>query len=93
MSRVLSKPSDTPVLKVMIPGEAPGDAYLSLLADGKLRFGFIDGAVLESGDLDILAAGQEANQNALRGEELHAFVSNLIAKELAGDAGSASNDV
>jgi hypothetical protein len=90
MSRVLSKPSDTPVLKVMIPGEAPGDAYLSLLADGMLRFGFVDGAALESGDLDILAAGEEANRTGLRGAELHAFVSNLFAKELASDAGSAS---
>jgi hypothetical protein len=91
MSRVLSKPSDTAVLKVMISGEASGDAYLSLLADGKLRFGFVDGAVLESGDLDVLGAGAEANQKGLRGEELHAFVSELFAKELAGSAGLTPN--
>lgn len=92
MSRILPKPSDTPVLKEMIPGEASGDAYLSLLTDGKLRFGFVDGAALESDELDILAAGAEANQSVLRGEALHAFVSNLFAKELAGAAGLAPKD-
>ena len=85
MSRVLPQPSDTPVFKEIIVAANPGDPHLALLADGKIRIGFMGKAVIETDDHEILAAGVEAR--ALEGEALKEFVSNLIAREIAASSG------
>jgi len=89
MSRVLPQPSDTPVLKDVIVAVEPGDPHLALLADGKIRIGFLGKAVLESDDHAVLAAAVEAR--GLEGEALKALVSDLIAREIAASSGVADS--
>ena len=90
MSRVLPQPSDTPVLKEVIVAVEPGDPHIALLADGKIRVGFLGKAVLESDDHTVLAAAVEAR--GLEGDALKELISNLIAKEIAASAGVAKAD-
>lgn len=85
MSRVLPQPSDTPVLKEVIVAAEPGDPHIALLADGKIRLGFLGKAVLESDDHAVLAAAVEAK--TLEGDALKELISNLIARELASSSG------
>lgn len=87
MSRVLPQPSDTPVLKEVVVATELGDPHIALLADGKIRIGFLGKAVLESDDHAALAAAVEAR--ALEGDALKEYVSNLIAREIAASSGVA----